>query len=366
MIKISRPLFMLLCQLVLLVVVALHPAATVIAHSTIHIVQPDETLSMIAVRYDTDTETLRRLNKLSDTDFVWVGQPLALPDSAAMPDEAATATYVVRAGDHLSMLAVRYRTTLARLAELNHISPSQRLYTGQSLIVETVGGVDEGPVTNISANPAEGVHIVQRGEHLGMIAAQYDVTERAITQANDLANASLIVPGQRLVIPTVTGEAEAVNTSTGENGYHTHTDLPTTTEKWIDVDLSEQRVVAYAGATPVNSFMISSGLPGTPTVTGNFRIWAKTPIQDMSGGNRAAGNYYYLKDVPWVQYFYKDYGFHGTYWHNNFGQPMSRGCINMTNDDAQWLFDWAGPPMESGGWLISSDENPGTLVIVHQ
>jgi lipoprotein-anchoring transpeptidase ErfK/SrfK len=132
------------------------------------------------------------------------------------------------------------------------------------------------------------------------------------------------------------------------------------------VDLSEQRVVAYEGMMPVNAFLISSGLPDTPTVTGSFRIWAKTPIQDMYGGNRAAGDYYFLKDVQWVQYFFEDYAFHGTYWHNNFGRPMSRGCINMRNEDAKWLFDWASPAVHHDGWMASSASNPGTVVVVHE
>ena len=63
----------------------------------------------------------------------------------------------------------------------------------------------------------------------------------------------------------------------------------------------------------------SSDCWATPTVTGTFRIWAKTPVQDMYGGNRAAGDYYFLEDVDSVQYFFEDYGFHGTYWHENFG-----------------------------------------------
>ncbi|MCC9075980.1 L,D-transpeptidase family protein [Litorilinea aerophila] len=136
-------------------------------------------------------------------------------------------------------------------------------------------------------------------------------------------------------------------------------------EKWIEVDLSEQKVYAYEGDRRVNTFVVSTGLPGTPTVTGEFRMWIRTPIQDMSGGNRAAGTYYYLKDVQWVQYFYQDYAFHGTYWHNNFGQPMSRGCVNMTNEDAQWLFEWAFPQWNGErGWFKPTEEN-ATLVIVH-
>jgi len=106
-------------------------------------------------------------------------------------------------------------------------------------------------------------------------------------------------------------------------------------ESWIDVNLSEQRVYAYEGDTVVNSFLVSTGVAETPTVTGTYKIWIKVPIQDMSGPG------YYLPDVPYVMYFYEDYGLHGTYWHNNFGTPMSRGCVNLTVDDAAWLFDWA-------------------------
>jgi len=106
-------------------------------------------------------------------------------------------------------------------------------------------------------------------------------------------------------------------------------------ERWIDVNLSEQRVYAYEGDILVNSFLASTGLADTPTVTGTFNVWIKVRIQDMFGPG------YYLPDVPYVMYFYEDYGLHGTYWHNNFGKPMSRGCVNLTIDDAAWLFNWA-------------------------
>ena len=106
-------------------------------------------------------------------------------------------------------------------------------------------------------------------------------------------------------------------------------------ERWIDVNLSEQRVYAYEGDVVVNSFLVSTGVAETPTVTGEYQIYVKVRIQDMSGPD------YYLPDVPWVMYFYEEYGFHGTYWHNNFGTPMSRGCVNMRIDDAAWLYDWA-------------------------
>ena len=105
--------------------------------------------------------------------------------------------------------------------------------------------------------------------------------------------------------------------------------------RWIDVNLSEQRIYVYEGDVTVNSFIVSTGLPDTPTVTGEYRIYVKVPVQDMSGPG------YYLPDVPWVMFFYDEYGFHGTYWHNNFGTPMSRGCVNLRIEDAEWLYNWA-------------------------
>lgn len=111
--------------------------------------------------------------------------------------------------------------------------------------------------------------------------------------------------------------------------------LFTDNERWIDVNLSQQQIYAYEGDVVVNSFTVSTGLPDTPTVTGEYRIYVKVPLQDMSGPG------YYLRDVPWVMFFYEDYGFHGTYWHHNFGTPMSRGCVNLSMDDAAWLYDWA-------------------------
>ncbi|HEU5187891.1 MAG TPA: L,D-transpeptidase family protein [Candidatus Saccharimonadales bacterium] len=122
------------------------------------------------------------------------------------------------------------------------------------------------------------------------------------------------------------------------------------TDHWVEVDLSEQRTSLWAGSTAVASFTISSGVAQWPTVTGEFAIWYKTPNQVMTGGSRASGDYYYLPNVTWVSYFYRDYGFHTAYWHNNFGQPMSHGCINMRQADAKALYDFA--PI-------------GTKVIVH-
>ena len=106
-------------------------------------------------------------------------------------------------------------------------------------------------------------------------------------------------------------------------------------DKWIDINLSQQMLYAFEGETLVGSFLVSTGLPDTPTVTGTYHVWVKLLYDDMAGPG------YYLPNVPYVMYFYRGYGIHGTYWHNNFGYPMSHGCVNMETSQAGWLFDWA-------------------------
>ena len=105
--------------------------------------------------------------------------------------------------------------------------------------------------------------------------------------------------------------------------------------RWIDVDLSQQMLYAYEDNTIVASFLVSTGVSQFPTVTGQFHTYIKLLYTLM------AGDGYYLPDVPYTMYFYKGYGIHGTYWHNNFGHPMSHGCVNMYTPDAEWLYYWA-------------------------
>jgi len=110
-------------------------------------------------------------------------------------------------------------------------------------------------------------------------------------------------------------------------------------ERWIDVNLTAQRLVAYEGDTPVFDSLVSSGTYNHPTVTGQFRIWLRYQSQTMDG--RRLGYDYYLPNVPYVMYFYQDYALHGTYWHNNFGTPMSHGCVNLPTPAAEWIFNWS-------------------------
>jgi len=101
------------------------------------------------------------------------------------------------------------------------------------------------------------------------------------------------------------------------------------------VDLSDQELTAYEGETPILRTKVSTGRPRTPTVIGTFRIYLKLRAQTMTGPG------YRLPNVPYVMYFYKGYALHGTYWHNNFGRPMSHGCVNLPTPIAEQLYQWA-------------------------
>ena len=142
-------------------------------------------------------------------------------------------------------------------------------------------------------------------------------------------------------------------------------------QKRIEVDLTNQRLYAYEGDRQVFNFLVSTG-KWNRTPTGDFHIWIKLRYTKMSGGSKALGTYYYLPNVPYTMYFYNaqypmrlGYGIHGTYWHNNFGHPMSHGCINMKTEEVEQLFYWAEPDLQGKTSIRASTDNPGTLVRIY-
>jgi len=137
-------------------------------------------------------------------------------------------------------------------------------------------------------------------------------------------------------------------------------------EKWIEVILSQQKLIAWEGDNIYFETPVSSG-KYFPTPEGEYNIWAKYKYIKMEGGVPGTGGYYNLPNVPYTMFFYKGFGIHGTYWHNNFGHPMSHGCVNVPTLAAEKLFYWATPALPSGkNTVIASAENAGTRVVIHQ
>ena len=130
------------------------------------------------------------------------------------------------------------------------------------------------------------------------------------------------------VAVTPSREADASEPDAGDGGSN-----------WIDIDISAQRVYAMVGNRRAREFVASTGIARYPTVTGQFQVYVKFRKDDMRGVD--FGVPWYLPDVPYVMYFFSDYGIHGTYWHDNFGTPMSHGCINLSIADAEWLYNFS-------------------------
>jgi LysM repeat protein len=293
--------------------------------TTIHIVQPGENLFRIALRYGVTVDALAEVNGLSNISRIYVGQRLTIPDgSTTSPPQSSSGVHIVQRGENLFRIALRHGVTYQAIAAANGIANPNHIYVGQRLVIPS--GASTPPPA-----PSGQTYTVQRGDTLSAIALRFGVSVWALARANSINNPALIYVGQVLRIPS------------GGNPAPPPSPAPTG-GRWIDVDLSAQRVTAYEGNTPVRSTLASTGLPATPTPTGQYRIYVKYVATLMTGPG------YYLPNVPYTMYFYRGYGLHGTYWHSNFGHPMSHGCVNLPTSEAQWLFNWS---------------SVGTLVNIH-
>jgi hypothetical protein len=144
-------------------------------------------------------------------------------------------------------------------------------------------------------------------------------------------------------------------------------------EKWIDVDLGKQLLVAFEGKHPVYGTRVSSGKHWSwdpehdhRTPTGTFRIYEKHVSTTMDGDVAADGPYS-IEDVPWVMYFQGSYALHGAFWHNFFGTTRSHGCVNLSPIDARELFFWTEPRLPKG-WhgVFQTSAQAGTRVVIHE
>ncbi len=351
----------MLRQIVAVVLVVFSFAFSVSAQDqTIHIVQPGENLFRIAQQYGLDVDTIARANNITNTWRIYAGQQLIIPVPNATtqtsappaptlvapptlliptvaPTTAPTAPPVqyttVSYGQNLAQIAQNYGMTLDQIAQLNHITNPNLIYAGQRLIVTGAGAVTANllPPTPTPSYFSSVTHIVQPGDTLTSISQEYGISPLQIAQANNIFDATSINSGEELIIPSgnvIPGAAYSFVSATAAPPARIGTG------KEIIVDLSNSRVYAYVDGKLVRSVLVSTGLPGSPTVQGSFTVQRKYIAQTMTGPG------YYLPDVPYVMYFYAGYALHGTYWHNNFGHPMSHGCVNLPTPEAEWFYNF--------------------------
>jgi LysM repeat protein len=297
-------------------IVLLFVGRPVLAQEKLHVVGSGENLSTIAQRYGLTLQELSAYNGIANPNMVFVGQQLAIPGSGQAPQVLTAAKsnvlpgdagyYPVDRGETLSLIARNHGMTTADLMRLNGINDANYIWVGQKLRVSARVPVVQQPAAPQAAEPqaAEAIYVVQPNDTLSAIAARQQTTIQQLLVANGLPSPNFIYVGQRGT-------------------------------KWIEVNLSEQTLTAWQGDVVVMHTRISSGVSGTPTVTGRFTIGNKYKAQRMTGPG------YDLPGVPWVMYFYAGYAIHGAYWHNNFGVPMSHGCVNMRVNESAMMYNWA-------------------------
>jgi lipoprotein-anchoring transpeptidase ErfK/SrfK len=266
---------------------------------------------------------------------------LVPPVAAASPS-----VVIVNWGDTLYAIAARNGTTIDALMRSNNLPNANFIYAGQRLVLPVPGSSPSAPVA--APVPSGSVYVVSAGDTLATIAGRFGTTVNALMSSNGIYNPNYIYVGQRLNVPgrVTQPSPQQPNVPTTPPSSGVSQNAPTT-GKWIDVDITRQTITAYQGTTPLKSVLVSTGVAWHPTPIGHYKVYMKVASQTMSGGSGADA--YYLPGVPWVMYFTGAYAIHGTYWHQNFGRPMSHGCINLTIADAKWFYDWAeiGTPVVS-------------------
>lgn len=322
----------------------------VAAEPVTHVVQAGETLASIANRYGLTTEQLAQINNIANPNRILRGQTLtvftappadnatpvsAAPVEAALPTSAEIVPAVmheVTYGDTLVGIANRYGVTVDQIMQLNNLENPNRIFRGQRLVI-SAGSL---PVSDAGGGGAvSGItYIVQPGDQLAAVAQRFGVSWPAIVRANNIADPNLIQAGQTLIIPTA-GSIADLGLINAPAALVTAPQPTVLVGKQIIVDLSDSRIYAYEDGKLVRNALASMGKPATPTVRGSFTVQRKYESQTMTGPG------YYLPGVPWILYFYAGYAIHGTYWHNNFGQPMSHGCVNLPPEEAKWFYDFA-------------------------
>ena len=355
------------------------------ATGTAYWVQAGDFLSVIAAQYGVAQDALMAANGLTNPDLIFAGQRLTIPGAGPAPAPPAPApqpapqqppqtggggTYTVLPGESLADIAAKNGVTVDALIAANDVPDPNIIYTGQVLNLPKPGApapaaptprpaaptntlVPPPPApTNTPQPPAPAPttppppptgstikYTVQPGDRLYGIAAAYNTTVDAIIARNGITDPNTIYSGQVLTIvvgDTTTKPAQPVQPSPPSPAPPSGNGLG---GKWIDVNLSTEMLTAYEGNNAVFSSAVSTGIAEHPTVVGTFKIYVKYVADDMSGGYGA--EYYYLPAVPYVMYFYGGYAIHGTYWHHNFGHPMSHGCVNLPTPAAEWMFNWA-------------------------
>ncbi|WP_270368475.1 LysM peptidoglycan-binding domain-containing protein [Limosilactobacillus fermentum] len=221
--------------------------ASTTATATYYTVQSGDTLSGIAVEYNTTTATLTSLNNLSNPNLIYVGQRLLVKSASTSAASSSTSTatstasatstssttsattYTVKSGDTLSSIASSHNTTTAALTSLNSLANPNLIYVGQVLKLANPTTASTSSTSSAASTSSSAMtYTVKSGDTLSSIASSYNTTTSTLTSLNNLSNPNLIYVGQVL---KVAGSSTSVSTSTSSSSASQATTSGTYTVK---------------------------------------------------------------------------------------------------------------------------------------
>jgi LysM repeat protein len=303
------------------------------AQGQTHVVQRGETLWSIAARYGTTPQAIVSANGLANANYIYAGQKLTIPTGGGGGPVATGGSYTIRPGDTLFSIAAQYGTTVSAIMQANGLANANYIYPGQQLVIPGGGSNTGGGQQTGGSNQT---YIVQRGDTLASIAYRHGTTAWAIASANGLANPNYIYPGQRLRIPAGGGATPAPAAGSS---------------KRIIVDLSDQRMYVYQNGQILWNWVVSTGRAGQATAVGHYKVL-----------NKILNAYAYtwsLQMPYWLGIYWAgslQNGIHALpiqangqrLWDGYLGTPVSFGCVILSTQNAQTLYNWApvGTPVD--------------------
>lgn len=262
---------------------------------------------------------------------VWAASPTMQQSNTFLPPEGSDAFLVPLIATSTSALATT--TPAVRTPAI----PVAQEYIE---VIEGCGPYFEGPCVNVRGGAGDDFPVVQKLRMGAVVRVDRAVFADGRTWYH-------IVHDEWLRFPERAGNnwyiaADYVRHFIDDSAVEIPVGSPAEGTKTIIVDRSDQKLYAYDGDTLHRTFDISTGLRVTPTPRGVFTVYKKTPSRYMQGPIAGISDQYYdLPGVPWNLYFTAEGAVvHGAYWHDKFGQPWSHGCVNLSPQDAQAIYEW--------------------------
>lgn len=262
-----------------------------------YVIQPGDTLNIIAGRYDTTSDNILRLNPGLDSDNLPIGRRICVISQTFQPVSCPLGTlpYNVNPGDTLLTIAQKFGTDIEALLRANPDINPANLQVGQRICISQRFIVPPDC-------PTRNFYVIRRGDTLDAIAATYQLTPQEIIAVNPGLSPRNLTIGQIICIPTAPSPFEIV------------------------INISAKRLTVYRNGSIYREYIVATGKPSTPTPTGVFEIVNKEIDPGGPYGTR------------WLGLSAKGYGIHGTNDPQSIGTAASNGCIRMYNEDIESLF----------------------------